>query len=284
MSYTTQKEYCRFINEEIDTLAQQFIELPMDLTEDTYIHSDICSSRNQFSNIKASDNNWIRISSGYINASYVLGNYIATQYPLRNTIEHFWNLIFETESKVIINLTGNMKYLKCPCKYQLKLISYDNNNSFCECYQMIISNGVVEKNIHYLNFKTWIDNSVPTIEDFSRLLDTITMLEKLENVGPIVVHCMAGVGRTGTFIMIHNILKNIQQKKYKNPIDVVKEMRRTRANMIQTDEQFKFCLVYIHTKLTTKKQRRQLSSSCGLELPEKLISGVNPLSMSQDSL
>ena len=102
---------------------------------------------------------------------------------------------------------------------------------------------------------------------------------------------MAGVGRTGTFILIHTILRNARLNRYYDPIDIVSEMRRTRANMVQTCDQFRFAIMYVCEKLCSgcfkkdkedKEEKKKLSSSCGLEFTEKLNIFPNPLSISYD--
>jgi len=140
-----------------------------------------------------------------------------------------------------------------------------------------MSHNEEKKILLHIIFKTWTDFDIPTVSDFEKLMNIIT-------AGPIVVHCMAGVGRTGTFILAHYLLSiyNVE-----NSIDIVKEMRSTRAGMIQSQEQFKFAVTYAKTVIHNQKSRhkKKLRSSCGLEYAqEKLNLNINPLSLSQDNM
>ena len=80
----------------------------------------------------------------------------------------------------------------------------------------------------------------------------------------MVVHCKAGVGRTGTFILAHYILEQIKNNIFTNPIELVKEMRKSRAGMIQGYEQFNFAITYLLTKIkptTNYNGKRKLNTS-----------------------
>ena len=106
-----------------------FNKIEYDMTEDTYIHSMLCGNRDRFSDIKTSDKNMIPLSSGYLNGSYILGKkYIATQFPMSNTINDFWTMIMETGSKIIINLTGDSKHLRFKTKFDLNIKTYFEDN------------------------------------------------------------------------------------------------------------------------------------------------------------
>ena len=97
MAFNTQKAYYKSLSKEIDHLVNQFDEIPIDLTDDTYNVSMIFNNRNKYSNIRASDNNYVKITEGYINASYILDkDYIAAQYPIAGTVDYFWALVFES--------------------------------------------------------------------------------------------------------------------------------------------------------------------------------------------
>ena len=264
---------------EIENLLKEFDELPKDLTNDTYMASTIYGDRNRYTNIRSSDNNLIKISTGYINANYILNDqYIATQYPLHNTIDHFWTLVWETNSKTIINLTNDNKYLLRSSKYDIQIKLYESNPVY-ECRRITMSHNDETKILLHIIFKTWTDFDIPTVSDFEKLMNLII-------AGPIIVHCMAGVGRAGTFILAHYLLS---MYNVENPINIIKEMRSTRAGMIQSREQFKFAITYTKTVLNNKKSKRnhkkKLRSSCGLEhAQEKLNLNINPLSLSQDNM
>ena len=260
----------------------EFNKIGQDLTKDTYIHSMICGNRDQFSDIKTSDRNMIPLTTGYLNGSYIIGKkYIATQYPLKHTIDHFWTMVNETNSKIIINLTGNNHYLKFKTKFNIHIKKYYEDDV------LEVNKLTFNKNeVYHISFKKWIDHSVPLIEDFEKLMLILSIYENSYSNSPIVVHCRAGVGRTGTLILAHYILEQNKNNILLNPIDVVKEMRSCRAGMIQGFSQFSFAIDYINIKINHKKhntrKKLNISSDCGLEYCGRLSS--SSLSHSSDSI
>lgn len=58
---------------------------------------------------------------------------------------------------------------------------------------------------------------------------------------PIVVHCSAGIGRTGTFLAIDISLRELEATGTVNIQKAVEKIRRQRAFCIQTEEQYAFC-------------------------------------------
>ena len=99
------------------------------------------------------------------------------------------------------------------------------------------------------------------MNDFNKLFDFIMLIE--EN-GPVLVHCKAGVGRTGTFIFIHYLYHLIKNKKYPDIINIIMEMRKARIWMIQGEIQFNFALEFLIMKFKNQKnicKRKKLVAS-----------------------
>lgn len=258
----------------IDSLLNQFDEIPMDLTNDSYSDAIIFSDRNKYQDVKASNKNWIKIKTGYINACYVLDDYISTQYPMYNTVDHFWTLILEVKSNLIINLSGNNNYLLSN-KFNFDVIKQENNSIYE--YNHIVKD---DKIIHHVNFKRWPDKGVPKIKHLLILLNLIDKICYKNDCYKMTVHCLAGIGRTGTFILIHKILKGIEENQFYSPIDLIKQMRGTRASMVQNKSQFKFAMEFILRN--DKKLSLSCSNECNEynEYNEKIINSNNPLSLS----
>jgi tyrosine-protein phosphatase non-receptor type 1 len=284
MKFSNKKKYYKFLKDEKSNLVQQFMELEQDMTDKLYSDSVIYGDRNRYKNVLASNTYWPKISTGYINASTILdGNFISTQYPISNTVDHFWTLLYETESNIIVNLTGNNDYLTKSTKYSITNVVYEDD-LVCQCSKVTINKpGYKSKTIYYITIKTWPDQSVPSMEDFEKLINIVSILD---SGNPLTVHCHAGIGRSGTFILAYYL---ITKSIYEDPIEILKKMRSTRANMIQTANQFKFVLEFIIAQIN-KSLRRKLSSSCKSDHFKKLINSDNgnacgnKLSISQDSL
>lgn len=228
-------------------------QLGQDLTCGKYICSHI-TNKDRYKDIKTSDSNIIPgLESKYFNGSYILDKkYIVTQYPLQNTISDFWNMIWTTNSNVIVNLTGDNSYLKYKSKYNVSVQLY-YNDKILEVNKITV-NG--DKVVYYISFKKWIDHGVPSIEDFKKLMAIVTLYENLYKDNPLVVHCHAGVGRAGTFILIHYILNQFKEKNYWYPIEILKKMRERRAGMVQNIEQFNFAMEYICDELKLKSNKQ----------------------------
>lgn len=263
-----------------------------DMTKMDYIVASLNSKKNNFYNILASDETRVKGNhfAFYINANYILDNYIATQQPNPNTYCDFWEMVYEKKCSLIVNLSGNNTYL--PSNDEEKV--YGNYKVRVE--NITDKNLIKIRNIHiskvdeldtkfvvyHATFSLWPDFDVPSEQNFIKLFDAINMIDYMSSRGPIVVHCRAGVGRTGTFIMVHYMLKKINEEQFLDPIDVLIEMRKARCNMIQESCQFEFALNLICNKIKIKtnllsnvstnkllvprqNSRNKLTSSCNEE-------------------
>ena len=96
-------------------------------------------------------------------------------------------------------------------------------------------NSKEERIVRQFHFTAWPDHGVP--EYPSPLLGFVrkVMNSNPQNAGPMVVHCSAGVGRTGTFITLHCQLQKIQTEGTLDIFGFVRGMRRNRCFMVQTE-------------------------------------------------
>ncbi|KAA8917625.1 hypothetical protein TRICI_000226 [Trichomonascus ciferrii] len=222
--------------------------------------------RNRYINVVPWDKTRVKLKtdndeeSDYINASWVnlLGkDYIAAQAPLNHTIPHFWDMIRQNNVHVVVMLTevdhGCTKYWSDDDKFEL------NNESGVECVDVcqvndhytirkFVLNGDYE--VYHFHFTTWIDFGSPdasaSLTDFVRDVNEKNSLYN-DGTGPLLVHCSAGIGRTGTYLAVDAVLQNGQDQE-QNPdliFDLVSDMRKQRAGMVQRLEQY----VYIHKEL-----------------------------------
>ncbi|XP_061222701.1 receptor-type tyrosine-protein phosphatase alpha-like isoform X2 [Neopsephotus bourkii] len=197
--------------------------------------------------------------NGYINASYVDSYrsprfFIAAQGPLPGTVLDFWQMVWQEKTSVIVMLTGLVEQNKTKCEqywpeqeqvYGDFTVTLNNTRTTTGLVTRIFSlqkagcafPRVVEQ-FHYL---LWPDHGVPrNSAQLLCLVDAVNKRALEAPAGPMVVHCSAGIGRTGTFIALDFLLK---MGKAEGKVDVfhcVQRLREQRISMVQTKEQYTF--------------------------------------------
>uniref|UniRef100_A0A4W4GX10 protein-tyrosine-phosphatase n=1 Tax=Electrophorus electricus TaxID=8005 RepID=A0A4W4GX10_ELEEL len=223
--------------------------------------------KNRYGNIIAYDHSRVRLqslegeqSSDYINANYVDGyhrpnHYIATQGPMQETVVDFWRMVWQENTATIVMVTNLVEVgrVKC-CKYwpDDTEIYRDVKVTLIETQllsEYVIRTFAVEKRgaheireIQQFHFTGWPDHGVPY--HATGLLGFIRRVKAKSptSAGPIVVHCSAGAGRTGCFIVIDIMLDMAEREGVVDIYNCVRELRSRRVNMVQTEEQY----VFIH--------------------------------------
>ncbi|GCB59983.1 hypothetical protein scyTo_0012648, partial [Scyliorhinus torazame] len=223
--------------------------------------------KNRYGNIIAYDHSRVRLqplegdsNSDYINANYVEGyhranHYIATQGPMQETVYDFWRMIWQENSATIVMVTNLVEVgrVKC-CKYwpddteiygdiKVTLIETELLAEYVIRTFAVEKRGAHEiREIRQLHFTGWPDHGVPYhatgLLGFVRRVKT----KNPAGAGPIVVHCSAGAGRTGCFMVIDIMLDMAEREGVVDIFNCVRELRSRRVNMVQTEEQY----VFIH--------------------------------------
>ncbi|WAQ98497.1 PTPRE-like protein, partial [Mya arenaria] len=177
-----------------------------------------------------------------------VNKFIASQGPMKNMIDEFWQMVWQQKSDKIVMLTNliEMASIKCiqywpekgeSCSYGGIDISYINTKEFND-YNIRTWEAVQPdskpRRIRQFHFKAWPDKDVPDsawcLVNFWKAVDT----NNSAYGSPIVVHCSAGVGRTGTFIALDNLIHQANAEKSIRPLQMVQTLRRQRVNMVQT--------------------------------------------------
>jgi len=204
--------------------------------------------------------------------------YIATQGCLPNTITDFWNMIWQENTRVIVMTTKELERSKPKCaKYwpdQSQTKEWGNARVTCVAEsstsdytlrEFLFSwKGKEERRIYQYHFQVWPDHGVPSdpgcvlnfLHDVNARQEQI-MLEGI-TPGPICVHCSAGIGRTGTFIVIDMILDQIERNGLDTEIDIqrtIQMVRSQRSGMVQTEAQYKFVYYAVQHYIQTLFQR-----------------------------
>ncbi|XP_070189417.1 tyrosine-protein phosphatase 10D-like [Littorina saxatilis] len=221
--------------------------------------------KNRFTNILPYDHSRVKLlptddeeGSDYINANYMPGytskrEYIATQGPLPATRDDFWRMVWEQNGRNIVMLT------RCMEKGREKSDHYwpsDSEPKFYGDLQVVVLNethmpdwtitefrmslGDNCRQIRHFHYKAWPDFGVP--KNHTSLIRFVrTVREKLmKDGGPIITHCSAGVGRSGTFIVLDHCLRLVRDKDEVDIFSIVYNLRRERVLMVQTEQQYKF--------------------------------------------
>lgn len=204
---------------------------------------------------------------GYINASFIetssaegISRFIATQGPMPYTFEDFWEMIMQYRCPVIVMLTrlvDNYRMVKCGDYFQAEDGPREFGN-ICIVTKWIrtTDTAVVLRHLEvnyieseepplsvlHIQYPEWPDHGVPkntlAVRDiFKRTCGVPTTL------GPIVVHCSAGIGRTGTYCAIHNTIQRILvgDMSALDLMNTVTMFRSQRIGMVQTLDQYIFC-------------------------------------------
>uniref|UniRef100_A0A3Q3M2J0 protein-tyrosine-phosphatase n=1 Tax=Mastacembelus armatus TaxID=205130 RepID=A0A3Q3M2J0_9TELE len=225
--------------------------------------------KNRFTNVLPYD--WCRVklttsnpsqTSDYINASYLPGynsnrEYIATQGPLPSTVSDFWRMIWEQRVNGIVMVTNCTESgrIKCeqywpadktPCLYGELLVTirseHQKPNWTLREFTVKSNNTSEERTVKHFHFTGWPDHGVPNstkvLIEFRGLVRW--HIEREGAGAPTVVHCSAGVGRTGTIIALDVLLQQLEKKGAVDILDFVHRMRLNRPYMVQTESQYVF--------------------------------------------
>ncbi|KAJ6657517.1 hypothetical protein lerEdw1_002452 [Lerista edwardsae] len=218
---------------------------------------------------------------GYINASFIrmpVGSkeyvYIACQGPLPTTVADFWQMAWEQNCTVIAMMTQEVEGEKVKCqrywpdvlgkttmisnRLRLALVGLQQFKGFVVRVMELedIQTGELRR-ISHLNFTAWPDHDTPSQPD--DLLTFISYMRHIHKSGPIITHCSAGIGRSGTLICIDVVLGLIGQDLEFDISDVVRTMRLQRHGMVQTEDQYIFCyqvILYVLKQLQAEEQQR----------------------------
>ncbi|MCL7038209.1 hypothetical protein MKW94_013297 [Papaver nudicaule] len=263
-----------------DTIEQDFDRMEANtLPEDAVTqscsaaHQDVNRLKNRYERVIPFDENRVMLKSSevtgsagndYINASFVevdssesVSRFIATQGPLPETCEDFWKMVIQYHCPVIVMLTRLFDNDENDVKCGDYFISEDRPRDFGDIQvatkwtrttdtSLVLRCLESEEPAHsvlHIQYPEWPDMGVPDSTLASR--EIVKRIYHIPpGLGPIVVHCSAGVGRTGTFCTILNTIQRILEGNMTTALnldDTVSIFRSQRVGMVQTMEQLRFC-------------------------------------------
>lgn len=262
----------------------QFEELKLIGLDIPHFAADLPLNRckNRYTNILPYDFSRVRLVSmneeegaDYINANYIPGynspqEYIATQGPLPETRNDFWKMVLQQKSCIIVMLTqcNEKRRVKCdhywpfteePIAYgdiTVEMVSEEEQEDWASRHFRINYADEAQDVMHF-NYTAWPDHGVPPANAAESILQFVYTVRQqaTKSKGPMIIHCSAGVGRTGTFIALDRLLQHIRDHEFVDILGLVSEMRSYRMSMVQTEEQYIFIHQCVQLMWLKKKQQ-----------------------------
>ncbi|XP_056603685.1 receptor-type tyrosine-protein phosphatase eta isoform X3 [Triplophysa dalaica] len=223
-------------------------------------------AKNRYNNVLPYDSSRVKLSmpsspfDEYINASYMPGytskkEFIAAQGPLPCTVNDFWRMIWEKNVHTIVMLTkcNEQGRVKCEEYWPSDMKSFNNltvtTTSTIPLEDWTISDFEVKnvktaetRSVRHFHFTAWPDHGVPETTEllinFRHLVRE--HMEQYSRHSPTLVHCSAGVGRTGTLIAIDRLIFQIERDGVVDVYGIIHDLRMHRPLMVQTEDQYVF--------------------------------------------
>ncbi|KAM7358825.1 protein tyrosine phosphatase 69D isoform 2-T3 [Cochliomyia hominivorax] len=270
--------YMAYKNRHKDTdygFLREYEVLPNRFSDRTTKNSDLKENapKNRYPDIKAYDQTRVKLSqinsihgSDYINANFVIGykerkKFICAQGPMESTINDFWRMIWEQHLEIIVMLTNLEEYNKTKCaKYwpekimdlkqygdiTVKFVSEKKNGDYLvrslDIFKRNSINDDEEESrqitqYHYLVWKDFMAPEHPqALIKFIRHINSVYSVQR----GPILVHCSAGVGRTGTLVALDSLLQQLEEEGQVSIFNTVCDLRHQRNFLVQSLKQYIF--------------------------------------------
>jgi len=221
--------------------------------------------KNRYMNILANEATRVKLAGSYINANFIeiknsqTKDYIATQGPLPGTKADFWNMIWAEKSLVIVMLVQLVENgrIKCdqywPFDEKKETVSEtlevekteENILPLWTERTFYLSNGTDTRKVRHYQFTSWsgaTSDTLPNISDLVSFIKHVRSDLPLEDIGPMVVHCSDGSAKTGLFIALDQVLRDLTEESFVNILGMVYQMKKCRQSLISSESQYK--LIY----------------------------------------
>ncbi|XP_074950706.1 tyrosine-protein phosphatase non-receptor type 5 isoform X1 [Phalacrocorax aristotelis] len=248
-------------------LQAEFFEIPMNFVDPKEYDIPGLVRKNRYKTILPNPHSRVCLTSAdqddplssYINANYIRGYggeekvYIATQGPIVNTVSDFWRMVWQERSPIIVMIT-NIEEMneKCTEYWPEEQVTYEgieitvNQVIQADDYRLrliTLKKGEEVRNLKHYWYTSWPDQKTP--DQAPPLLQLVLEVEEAmqsaeEKNAPVIVHCSAGIGRTGCFIATSVCCKQLKSEGIVDILRTACQLRLDRGGMIQTCEQYQF--------------------------------------------
>ncbi|XP_023682323.1 receptor-type tyrosine-protein phosphatase R [Paramormyrops kingsleyae] len=264
-------------------LHAEFVEIPMNFVDPKEVDIPTHGTKNRYRTILPNPHSRVILKtknandplSSYINANYIRGflgferAYIATQGPMINTVNDFWQMAWQESCPVIVMITKlKEKNEKCVLYWPEKrgiygkvevLVDGVRESEHYTVRHLTLQQGGQSHSLKHYWYTSWPDHKTP--DSAQPLLQLMAEVEEDRQAsgprGPVIVHCSAGIGRTGCFIATTIGCRQLQEDGTVDVLGIVCKLRVDRGGMIQTGEQYEF----VHHALSLYESR--LSADAG---------------------
>ncbi|GMT27979.1 hypothetical protein PFISCL1PPCAC_19276, partial [Pristionchus fissidentatus] len=223
---------------------------------------DTNPDKNRYKDVFCVDESRVTLQGGatdYIHANWAdlpdKRRYICTQGPIAATIDDFWRMVWQEKCKSIVMLCNIVECGKKKCEqywpeavgqeiqyggYSVKATAKGDFEKLMTVTNITMTDGAETHELEHIIWNNWPDRGVP-----SDVLTCFKLLEKLKKLSPTVIHCSAGIGRTGTIVGLDMILTRLKMGDVKTGKEIVIDLRSRRHGSVQMDIQY----LYIHRVL-----------------------------------
>ncbi|KAK3580427.1 hypothetical protein CHS0354_035469 [Potamilus streckersoni] len=249
--------------------SEEFEKLPSGpQTPTTVAQRPENKTKNRYKQLYAYDANRVFLKplgddkNDYINASFIDGffqekMYIASQGTTKDNVNDFWRMLWQNDVEKIVMLTGLFEGGRHKCELYwpeeegdistfgsvaVRLLDTDAFADY-DIRTLQMSVGNKSKQLTQFHYTAWPDKGVPRAA--SSIVQFWNRVNRLPTKKPIVVHCSAGIGRTGTYVALDYIVNQAKAEGHLNVFTCVSNLRHQRVNMVQTEEQY----IFLHETL-----------------------------------
>ncbi|XP_049429858.1 receptor-type tyrosine-protein phosphatase eta [Epinephelus fuscoguttatus] len=249
--------------------AEEFEDLKLVGTTQSKTHALMLENKpkNRYNNVLPYDSSRVKLSiihgspyDDYINANYMPGynsrkEFIAAQGPLPTTVNEFWRMIWEKNVQTLVMLTRCNEQGRVKCEqYWAPGIKHFDNITVTTTSEIPLEDWTIRdfdiknvktaetRSVRHFHFTAWPDHGVPQTTELLISFRHLVRehMDQYSRHSPTVVHCSAGVGRTGTFIAIDHLIFQIEREYYVDVYGIVHDLRMHRPLMVQTEDQYVF--------------------------------------------